>query len=181
VTRLIRIVGVGAHLPTGGPRGRVQRLPRGWQGELPDDLAVRWVDGGVAVLVGDDASEQEVSIPGGSAAEPKAIAGMTAKELRAFAAAHDPVIEIPSSVKKVADVRTLVAEALATTVAQEPTEGDADVLPDPLPEDLADLTEEQLLALAVEWELDVPEDTDRDQLLALVKAHDADSDDGDAA
>jgi hypothetical protein len=171
VTRVIRIVGVGAHLPTGGPRGRVQRLPRGWQGELPDEIAEKWVAAGVAVLV--NGGDEKVEVPGGGSAEPKPIADMTGKELRAFAAAHDPVISIPASATKVADIRQVVADALATTTTLEPNEGTGgDELPDPLPADLGELTDGQLLALAVEWELEVPEDADgREQLLELVRAH----------
>lgn len=167
---LVRIVGVGAHLAD-GPHGRMKMLPHGWQGDLSDEVASQLTGSGVAVLVGDDASEQEVSIPGGAAAEPKAIEKMTARELRAFAAAHDPVIEIPSSVTKVGDLRELVAESLATAPNLGPSDGE---LPDPLPADLSTLTEEQLVLLAVEWDLDVPEDTDRDQLVELVQAHAAD-------
>jgi hypothetical protein len=167
VTKVIRIVGVGAHLPPGGPRGRVQRLPRGWQGELPDEIADKWAAAGVAVIVGADG--EEVSVPSGASAEPKPIASMTGKELRVFAAAHDPVIDIPSSATKVAEIRQVIADALATSENLDPNDGD-DVLPDPLPADLGELSEEQLVLLAVEWDLDVPEDTNRDQLLELIKA-----------
>ncbi|MCK9250005.1 MAG: hypothetical protein M0P31_13660 [Solirubrobacteraceae bacterium] len=157
-TRLIRIVGVGACLPPAPPRNRLQWLTRGWQGQIPVDIADRWVDEGVAVPVEDDvAAEQAVTLdPAGT----DDLQQLGVRRLRQIA--RDRGVSIPAGADKATIVRLLADDPDA------PTGG------------LADMSDDELLEQAAERDLDVPPDADRDAVLALLQ-DDNDDEDGEDA
>jgi hypothetical protein len=166
VSPLVEITVLGAFIP-GDEERPARYVRRGAEVDVNEETAERFIARGFATLAGEDvAAEQAVTTEPAGPAKP--IEKMTAAEVRAFAAAHDPAIVIPADVKKVADLRLFVARAVASGGQENPADPNADEAA--LPAVLADLTDDELLELAGRWEIE-PGDADREHLLALLTAH----------
>lgn len=153
---VIEILALGAYLP-GDEERPARYVRRGSTPDVDDYTAERLIGRGLAREVeGDDASEQEVS----SASTEVPLEKRPIAELRAIAL--ELGVELPPGAKK-----PVIVDAIRAAQAAQATgdQGDGD-----LPDDLADLDDDELLELAGDWAIE-PGESDRDELLAKLTAH----------
>jgi hypothetical protein len=159
----IRITSAGGYIPV-EPDGRLTVVAHDQVEDVSESQAKRLVGHGVAVL--HDPGEPANEIPADFD-----LSQLTIAQLKRVA--QDRGIRIPSTVRSLAGIRGLLETSGDGAPGNGPTVIQAEPLPEgDLPEDLAELTDGQLLSLAIEWELTVPKNADRDALLALVAAYD---------
>ena len=140
MARQVTITAVGAYVPAAGS-DQPRPYFEGAIATLDDDVAARLVEQGTAKYA-DDAADEQVG---------KTLDDMKVDELRSYADEHE--IDLGSATKK-AEIRKAIDDALAARQETTP--------------DLTELDDEALLALAVEREVEVPQDADREQILAAL-------------
>ena len=145
MARTVEITGVGAYVPTAGS-DRPRPYFKGATATVDEDVAASLVADGVAKFA--DAPEEA------EGAQP--LDDMDLRALKAFAAAEH--VALGGATKK-SDIRAAIDAALA----ERETSRDGEGAPD-----LAELDGEALLALAVDRDIDVPQDADREALLSLL-------------